>query len=143
MFGLMAKGNFVAEVDTPEKRLFGRFFQNVKECLRLMEAHSAVVGGGAVLRALMSAPRWEPDGLCFYMSVGKASEKALTEWNEYLVSQGFQLVYHEAMAEVCKLSLYCCWLGTNFLVLRVSEFVGKQNGRVDVLCGGAGVVFVI
>lgn len=93
-------GTVDAEADTVQKRLFGRFFHEVDECRSLMEGHSAVAGGGAVLRALLPAPGREPDDFSLYVPGERLGGGKFMQWNEYFRSQGYELSYHKSMSQV-------------------------------------------
>lgn len=104
-----ATGMVDAGADTVQKRLFGRFFHGVDECRGLMEAHSAVAGGGAVLRALLSALGREPDDFTLYVPGERLGGGKFMRWKEYFRSQGYELLYHKAMSEVSCGEVFFGW----------------------------------
>lgn len=72
---------------SPEQRMFGRFFNNVPECLRLMKERNSFFTGGAVLNAFARDPNWLSTGIAFFVDGGLESG-ARAAWEFYLQAEG-------------------------------------------------------
>lgn len=78
--------------DFPEEYLFGRFFQNVSECLRLMEATGTVAGGGPLLASVNRDVEWNINQFWFFADRRTLGTEGLMQWHEYFMMHAYALM---------------------------------------------------
>ena len=76
-------------LDSPEGKLFGRFFRDIAKCLELMKEKNSFSTGGTVLHAFELDPIWFPKWLGFYVDNSNSEVGACPAWESYLQDEGY------------------------------------------------------
>jgi hypothetical protein len=83
----------------PEARLFGPYFENVRQCVRLMKATETEAFGSAVLDALLPGFAGPYDGLDLAVNACNMPLAGLAAWDEFLRSEGYAFLSKRLIAE--------------------------------------------
>lgn len=113
----MTESDIVVGGSRPDKKLFGRFVDDVTKCRELMRRNRVLASGSALLWAFEDGePSWVPSDLDLFVQRRLLGKDGLTCWHEFLRSEGYffvdsrrETVY--AGGEVCLtqlLVLYIC-----------------------------------